>query len=186
MNTLIIMASPNTNGNTSTLVESFIKGVEGEITIIYPYKEDIKPCIDCRYCSNKKGKCSIKDSMEKVYSLIEKADNILIASPMYFASFPGPMKNIIDRTQVYWSTKDKQESEKKYKNGILFITAGSYWQDMFIPMEKMTKYVFSLIDTKLKYNLYIPNTDKRVVEENKEMLLKAEGIGRKLSLINHR
>lgn len=182
MNVLIFMASPNKNGNTAKLVESFIKGVDGNINIIYPYEENIKPCIDCRYCYIHNGKCSIKDSMNYIYKKIDMSDVIVIASPMYFASFTSPMKSIIDRMQVYWSKKCifKEENKSK-KKGLLFITAGSEWSNMFIPMENMIRYVFKFIDTEFIEGIYVPNTDLKKVSDNKEILDVAYKLGERIS-----
>ena len=53
--------------------------------------------VDCRYCWHKKG-CSIKDGMRDIYQKIEEADNIVLASPMYFHSITGGIKGpLIDR-----------------------------------------------------------------------------------------
>ncbi|MFW6312128.1 MAG: flavodoxin family protein, partial [Nanoarchaeota archaeon] len=84
------------------MLDFFIEELSGDIEVINAYEENISPCIDCRYCWKNRG-CSIKDNMQDIYNKIDEADNIIIASPVYFHTVPGPLKIIIDRCQVYWA-----------------------------------------------------------------------------------
>lgn len=47
--TLIINSSPHKNGDTSYIVNQIKRKLNGEIEEIFPYFDNIKPCIDCRY-----------------------------------------------------------------------------------------------------------------------------------------
>ena len=46
------------------MVSKIKEKLNGEIEEIYLYDENIKPCIDCKYCWKQEG-CCIKDGMEK-------------------------------------------------------------------------------------------------------------------------
>jgi multimeric flavodoxin WrbA len=54
-------------------------------------------CTDCGDC-NKGRPCSKEDDMPRVYELLEKADGIVVASPVYFGSITGQLKTVFDRT----------------------------------------------------------------------------------------
>ena len=83
MKTLVITGAARKNGHTNQMVQLFLDTLGGEYTIIDAYRaENIAPCKDCRYCWHKKG-CSIHDGMDEVYRLLEEADNVVLASPMY-------------------------------------------------------------------------------------------------------
>lgn len=56
--------------------------------IVYAYRCDISPCVDCRYCWENNG-CAIEDEMQAVYRFLQECDNILIASPIYFSELTG-------------------------------------------------------------------------------------------------
>jgi len=58
----------------------------------------VNPCIACDYCKKNPGKCSIKDDMEKIRPKLEKADAIIISSPVYFGSVSSQLKALFDRT----------------------------------------------------------------------------------------
>ena len=99
MKTLVITGAARKNGHTNQMVQLFLDTLGGEYTIIDAYRaENIAPCKDCRYCWHKKG-CSIHDGMDEVYRLLEEADNVVLASPMYFHSVTGKLKALIDRFQ---------------------------------------------------------------------------------------
>ena len=86
MKTLVITGAARKNGHTNQMVQLFLDTLGGEYTVIDAYRvENIAPCKDCRYCWHKKG-CSIHDGMEEIYQLLEEADNVVLASPMYFHS----------------------------------------------------------------------------------------------------
>jgi multimeric flavodoxin WrbA len=184
MSTLVLYASPNNDGNTKMLLNSFINGLEEDVKIINVYNSEVKPCLDCGYCKKIMGECSIKDDMTEIYNLIEISDNIVIASPMYFGMVPAPLKAVIDRTQMIWSNKKCFNiDENKTKKGILLFTAGTVWNDMFKPMELICKYFFKTIDCKLVSKVYVNNTDNIKVRENKEVLDKSFNAGKQLTKI---
>ncbi|MCL1833626.1 MAG: flavodoxin family protein, partial [Leptospirales bacterium] len=86
--------------------------------IINAYQTNIKPCTGCGYCASKL-QCSIDDGMSGIYTLIKEADIISVSSPLYFSSFPAPLKTIIDRCQLLWEEK-KNNMPMKKKRGFFF------------------------------------------------------------------
>lgn len=175
------MASPHKNGNTSTLLQYFLDGIQGEYEIVNAYDMNVAPCIDCKYCKSNKLQCAIKDDMQKIYEKINNSDVIILASPMYFISFPAPMKNIIDRLQVYWSYKYVLNGKiHQNKTGVLLVTAGAAWENMFNNIEKTGEIFFKSVGGKLEYKLFINNTDNLPVKENKQLKNSAYDLGKKL------
>jgi multimeric flavodoxin WrbA len=59
----------------------------------------IAPCIHCDYCLKKK-ECVQKDDMQDLYELLQKADGIIIASPMYNGGISAQIKAIMDRCRA--------------------------------------------------------------------------------------
>ncbi len=160
MNGIILFSSPNKEGNTYKLLNHVKEEVKINLKFINVYNLDISPCIDCKYCSNVEGKCSIKDDMTFIYKEIEDAQFIFLASPMYFGMFPAPLKALIDRTQVLWSVKHIfKRNSTKTKLGVFLFTAGAVWENMFLPMETIGRYFFNTINCSLIDKVYINNTD---------------------------
>lgn len=123
MKTLIINGSPRKNGDTAVLLTELKKYLAGEIIEISAYYNNIKPCIDCRYCW-KNAKCAIIDDMDFIYN--DDFDNVVIASPIYLSGLTGPLTSLASRLQVYYAAKRflKKEIEVKAKTGVLILVGG--------------------------------------------------------------
>lgn len=126
MKTLIFNGSPRKKGNTSALIDELVSRLEGETKIIRAYDANVKPCIDCRFCWKNPG-CAVKDGMQEIYEDIQAADNIIIASPMYFSELTGQLLAVLSRLQTYWCAmffRKETPIPKKKKGGIIIVRGG--------------------------------------------------------------
>ena len=99
MNVLIINGSPRKDGNTAIAVEEMKKvfekeGIETELVNIG--NADIRGCIACNTCRTK-GKCVFDDLVNETAEKLEKADGLVIATPVYYASANGTLISFLDR-----------------------------------------------------------------------------------------
>lgn len=125
MKVLIINGSPHKHGDTAYMVSKF-KEKFSEDTIfeeLYLYDENIKPCMDCRYCNRNIG-CVIKDKMDIIVN--DDYDVIVMASPIYMYNMTPPVFSMITRLNYIWSNKFflKKELKLKRKKGILILAGG--------------------------------------------------------------
>ena len=102
MKVLAINGSPRgENGNTEELLKPFLKGCEesdAEVEIVYLKDKDIKHCNGCFTCWTKTpGKCIHKDDMEELLNKISQADIMVYATPLYYFTVTGMMKDFMDR-----------------------------------------------------------------------------------------
>ena len=98
-NVLVLKSSPRQNGNSNTLAEQVSAGAKeagAEVESLMLHHIDIRPCDACDACQET-GVCIVKDDMQKVYPLLEKADAIVIASPIYWFTISAQAKLCIDR-----------------------------------------------------------------------------------------
>lgn len=59
---------------------------------------DIKPCSGCEACIGPEAKgCVVRDDMRDLYPRVVAADVIVLASPIYWFTLPGQIKQFIDR-----------------------------------------------------------------------------------------
>lgn len=96
---LILKSSPRENGNSNTLagqVEAGAREAGAEVESLMLHHMDIRPCDACDVCQET-GVCIVKDDMQKIYPLLEKADAIVIASPIYWFTISAQAKLCIDR-----------------------------------------------------------------------------------------
>lgn len=139
MKTLIFNGSPRNNGGTATLIKELEKNLTGEVNVISSYNSNISPCIDCRYCWTN-DKCSIDDEMQKVYRLINEADNIIIASPIYFGEITDSLLGLMSRLQFYYVARKFRNTEmlsvKKRNGALILVDGGDGYADNAVSMGK--------------------------------------------------
>lgn len=51
------------------------------------------------------GYCVIRDDMQKLYTMLDAADEVHLVCPVYFAGPPGQFKCVLDRLQPYWELR---------------------------------------------------------------------------------
>lgn len=108
MKVLIINGSPRVGGNTSIAVREMEKTFleEGlEVETLQIGNEDIRGCIACNQCAET-GKCVFDDIVNTVAEKFEKADGLVVASPVYYASANATLIALLDRL-FYSSHFDK-------------------------------------------------------------------------------
>ncbi|SLM29105.1 ArsC2 [Desulfamplus magnetovallimortis] len=144
-------ASPRVNGNSSHLLSLFMEQAETkgfETFVISAGKQLYAPCSGCGNCE-KKGTCSLKDDISgNLFSLIRRADLIVLSTPVYFYGVPALMKGIIDRAQTLWSRKyrfDLKDSGESFKKGILLSVGATRGMTLFDGIRLTTRYFFDAV-----------------------------------------
>lgn len=108
MKVLIINGSPRNNGNTFAALEEMKKIFEAEnieTEIFSIGTKDIRGCIACGKCRTL-GKCVFDDAVNELAERFEKADGLVVASPVYYASANATLIAVLDRL-FYSSHFDK-------------------------------------------------------------------------------
>lgn len=108
MKVLIINGSPRAEGNTSIALremENVFREEGLEVETLSIGNEDIRGCIACGQCANT-GKCVFDDIVNAVAEKFEKADGLVVASPVYYASANATLIALLDRL-FYSSHFDK-------------------------------------------------------------------------------
>ena len=108
MKLLIINGSPRKKGLISQMLRIFHEqaiatGVE--VTEVYANDLQIKPCMGCMACRSKRHCVLPEDDAQRVLTLIEQADTIVIGAPCYWGNIPGQLKLLFDRI-VYGMMRD--------------------------------------------------------------------------------
>jgi multimeric flavodoxin WrbA len=118
-----ISGSPKKGGNTEYILDEALKvaserGFKTERLLCSAIKVDY--CNDCGDCARGKP-CPIQDEMKNVYELMENADGIIAASPVYFGSITAQLKAVFDRTITF----RRQDFKLKNKAGCALVVGGS-------------------------------------------------------------
>ena len=99
MNVLMINGSPNKQGNTYMALHEMQKVLEADgvqVNMVHIGHETISGCIGCRKC-RESGKCVFNDMVNTIAPLLEKADGLVVGSPVYYASPNASLLALMDR-----------------------------------------------------------------------------------------
>lgn len=122
MNILILNGSPRPNGNTAAMVRAYAEDAAEAghtVHVTDVCKMNIGGCLSCEYCHTKgNGTCIQKDDMQKVYPLLEEAEMLVLASPIYYHSFTGQLQCAINRIYAL-------DKPKKLKKAALILSSDS-------------------------------------------------------------
>jgi multimeric flavodoxin WrbA len=99
MKVLGIVGSPRKKGNTEIMMKEVLKvaqeaGCETEMFLLSD--KQVAPCDACGMCFQV-GSCVVKDDMQQLYAMMERAQVIVFGSPVYFGSVSAQMKAVMDR-----------------------------------------------------------------------------------------
>lgn len=114
------------HGNTAAMVEAFRKGAEENghaVTVVNVCHRKIAGCLACEYChqegSGHERQCAQKDDMQAVYPLLDEAEMIVLASPVYYHGFSGQLQCAINRIYAL-------DKPKKLKKAALILSFLNY------------------------------------------------------------
>ena len=99
MNVLMINGSPRGSGNTAIALQEMknVFAQEGiEVTELNVGAKAVRGCIACNKCAEL-GKCVFDDAVNEAAPLLAKADGVVVASPVYYASANGNLISFLDR-----------------------------------------------------------------------------------------
>ena len=139
---LVLNSSPRANGNSETLADALIKGVQdaGSVGVKINLRElNILPCKGCFGCQTGHGDpCVQQDDMQQVYDALKDADVIVLVTPLYWHQMNGIMKNVVDRIFAMsgkWGGKKRETA--------LMVCAGSSDPAVFDELELNYKKGFA-------------------------------------------
>lgn len=162
---LCIAGSPRRDGNSARLLDSLAQGVVSAGGTPVPLSVvdlAVESCRGCGGCSAT-GECVIRDEMDRVYALLDGADAVVVATPVYFATVPAPLKALYDRCQPYWVRRYRlgaPRPEHKRPGALLVVGGGG---DPFGTgcAVSPTKSVFAVLDVALDDVLEVVGPDAR-------------------------
>lgn len=142
-----IAGSPRRGGNTDLLLDEFLSAIPAagnsiERIIVPP---SVRPCLGCDKCLS--GRCVQEDVMQDIYPVLDSADMIVLAAPVYFYGLPGHVKAMVDRAQLFFNRKYvlRKESGRK-KKGVFLSCGATGGARLFDGASLTVKYWFDALD----------------------------------------
>jgi len=183
-----IAGSPRRGGNTDLLLAEVMKGAAAkgaEVKTIVLNDLDITPCQHCDACFEA-GVCKIKDDMQMVYVEMEKADRIVLASPVQFMGVSAQAKVMIDRCQALWARKYILKmpplGDRRPRKGLFIAVGGMKLSHLFEPSLTIVKALFKVLDVEYAGDLLFPGVDEKgAIKDHPDALKQAFTAGQKLA-----
>lgn len=182
-----IYGSPRKGGNTDQLLDRALEGARDagtHISRVYVRDLTMGGCIECGGC-DQTGTCVLKDDMQSVYPLMEEADAIILACPIFFYGLTAQTKALVDRSQAMWSKrmlKKTPEERKQYDGGkgYLITVGATRGRQLFDGVRLEAKYFFDALDMSYEGGLFFRSLEKPSdIQNQPNMLQEAYDLGKK-------
>lgn len=101
---LVVTGSPRETGNSYMLAEAFKKGAESaghEVKLFNLNRNKVDGCKACNQCWQNGKPCVFEDGFNAFAELLIKADVLVLASPVYWGTYPSQMKALIDKMYAF-------------------------------------------------------------------------------------
>ncbi len=141
---IVLNGSPRSTGNTSTLVNAFVKGAEesgNEVKIFQLSKMKINGCLGCwqggKDCNHP---CVQKDDMSQIYPAYKEADVVVLASPLYYWFVSGFLKNAFDRLFAVAESDPDYRNPKK-ESVLLMAAEGAGFEESEFWYDHLEKHI---------------------------------------------
>jgi multimeric flavodoxin WrbA len=137
MRILAIVGTYRKGGTIDSAVEAILasaRAAGAETEKICLIDRHIEFCTNCRTCTQEpgpqRGKCVLADDMQSIFDEIERADALVLASPMNCWTVTAVMKRFIERSlgYVYWpwgSLAPKPRNKQLTKRAVVVTSSAS-------------------------------------------------------------
>ena len=179
-NILVLTGSPRKNGNTNAMVSAFktTSNANGhEVTVFNTTTNRIKGCVACDTCWSKGTACSFTDGFTELEPLLEQADMLVMASPLYFFGFTSQLKAAIDKLYAY--IKDSTKRPLKITDALLLTCGGTDDENEFSGLVNTYKHICSYLKWNNKGELIITKVNK-IGDIDEKSLQKVESLAKRI------
>ncbi len=174
---LALTVTPRRRGNSEQLADAFLAGAAAaghQVQKLTLRDFDLKPCVACDACLAPGAACIRKDDMSKVFAAIRASDLVLIATPLYYYTFPSQIKMVFDRMySLYSDGYPKCEA-------MLFATAADEVPDTFDALDRTYRAILRHLGWQDRGTLYAPGLTDPGEVAGTDFPARAEALGRAL------
>ena len=145
---LILNGSPHLKGNTSAMVDSFLAGAKKAQNEVVVYNVAFMNIHDSIGFQDE----LIHDDMNQIEKSLLSSDYVVLASPLYFFSFSGYLKNVIDRFASFKNIENKKL--------LLFVSMASDNPESLRPIQEQTRLIADHLKWSFEGFSFLPSCKK--------------------------
>lgn len=184
MTVLGILGSPRRGGNAEVLLDKALEGARSggaSVEKISLNELSIRPCQECGGCDDT-GECVIADDMAAIYRSVNKADVVILASPIFFGELTAQTKAMIDRFQCRWVSKYRlKNTSATGKKGAFLCVSAWHKEEFFENAKKIAKIFFVVLDIAYAGDVWCQGVSKNGdIEKHPDSLEAAFKLGKAL------
>jgi len=97
---LVLTGSPRRGGNSDLMADAFIKGAQAAGHFVTKFETGLKQingCQACNKCYSNGKACVFEDDFNTLAPLLEQSEVLVIATPLYWYTFPAQLKAALDK-----------------------------------------------------------------------------------------
>jgi multimeric flavodoxin WrbA len=173
---LVLTGSPRKNGNSDLMAEAFVKGAKAaghEVQSFSAGRSEIKGCTACNACATQKS-CIHRDDFDKLAPMMLWADALVLATPMYWYSFPTQIKAALDKMYSFLAGG----ISIKIKETMLLCCAETEDSSEFAGILSSYEIIAKYLNWEDKGHLLVPNVNLVGDIRKTNALAKAEEMGK--------
>ena len=187
MQILAFNGSPRKKGNTSTIIESILKGARsnGAETIeVRLHDINLLGCLGCLSCRKNYGFCKQKDDLSPYLEMIKTCAGVVVGCPIYMYRISGQMKIFVDRNYSLYAGPAGGPYQSMVLPGkpyALVTSQGASDPELY---KRSQRYLAGMTGTglgmKLVGKIVHTNGEKSPANDDKALLERAFEIGRSM------
>ncbi|MDO5537601.1 MAG: NAD(P)H-dependent oxidoreductase [Desulfovibrionaceae bacterium] len=176
---LVLTGSAREGGNTELLARAFAEGAReaGHKADIFAAADaDISACRNCGSCWQTGGPCVMEDGFEVLRPLLEAADMLVFASPLYWYNFSGHIKCVMDRLYPY--TRKNRPVSLAAREAMLLMCGESRLLRSFAGPAEAYRQMLGYLGWKDRGRLFVTGVNDFGAMRGKKALATAREMGR--------
>ena len=176
---LVLTGSGRNGGNSDLLAEAFVKGAKSaghEVDVFACGQKPMAACLHCGGCWSTGRPCVVEDSFEELWPLLEKAELLVLVSPLYWYNVSGHLKCAIDRFYPY-SMKDRPR-DMAVREAMLLMCGESLLPRSFAGPAEAYRQMLGYKRWKVRGRLFVGGVDAFGAMKGNAALETAEEMGR--------
>lgn len=174
---LVLSGSPRKGGNTDMLVAAFRKGAESAghaVTVRTVGQNQVRGCVACDTCWSRGVPCSMNDGFNALGPDLERAEILVLATPIYCFGITAQLKAAVDKFYAYL----RSPKPLRIKDAALISCAGDNGIAVFSGAVETFKNLVSYMKWGNAGILMAPGVNEPGDVANTPYLAKAEALGK--------
>lgn len=177
-NVLVLTGSPRPHGNSDLMADAFIQGAREaghEVTKFDCAHHRMAGCIACDVCWSRGSACAVQDDFQQLIPLLEAADVLVFAFPLYWSSMPSQMKAPIDRLYAYCAPNCR--TPLKASESVLLVCGEAEDESYFRDAVHMYSDMADYFKWRQRGNILAPGVREKGEIEHTDALARARALG---------